>query len=72
VELQELVGLIEREAGKKAQIVRRPDQPGDVPITYADISKARRLLGYNPQVSIESGIRQFVEWFRNQPGTVTG
>jgi len=72
VELQELVGLIEREAGKKAQIVRRPDQPGDVPITYADISKARRLLGYNPQVSIEGGIRQFVEWFRNQPGTVTG
>jgi UDP-glucuronate 4-epimerase len=38
-------------------------QPGDVPQTFADISKARRLLGYNPQTQIEEGISRFVEWF---------
>jgi UDP-glucuronate 4-epimerase len=39
-------------------------QPGDVPQTFADISKARRLLNYNPQTQIEEGIKKFVEWFR--------
>lgn len=66
VELRELVQLIERAVGKKAQIRQLPGQAGDVPITHADISKARRLLGYNPQVSIESGIERFVDWFRKQ------
>ena len=66
VELRELVQLIERAVGRKAQIRQLPGQAGDVPITYADISKARRLLGYNPQVSIESGIERFVDWFRKQ------
>ena len=41
-----------------------PPQPGDVPQTFADITKARRLLGYNPQTQIEAGIAKFVEWFR--------
>jgi UDP-glucuronate 4-epimerase len=41
-------------------------QPGDVPQTFADISKARRLLGYNPQTQIEEGIRRFVAWFNSQ------
>jgi UDP-glucuronate 4-epimerase len=67
VELRELVQLIERAVGRKAQIRQLPGQAGDVPITYADISKARRLLGYNPQVNIESGIERFVDWFRKQP-----
>jgi UDP-glucuronate 4-epimerase len=40
-------------------------QPGDVPQTFADISKARRLLNYNPQTQIEEGIRRFVAWFNN-------
>jgi UDP-glucuronate 4-epimerase len=66
VELRELVQLIEKAVGKKAQIRQLPVQPGDVPITYADISKARRLLGYNPRVSIEDGIPRFVDWFRKQ------
>lgn len=64
VELCELIGLIEKELGRDAVIDRRPLQPGDVPQTFADISKARRLLGYHPQTPIEQGIRRFVEWFR--------
>jgi UDP-glucuronate 4-epimerase len=66
VELRELVRLIEKAAGKTARVRQLPAQPGDVPITYADIAKARRLLGYNPQVNIEDGIERFVDWFRNQ------
>jgi UDP-glucuronate 4-epimerase len=42
-------------------------QPGDVPITYADISKARQRLGYQPTTRIEDGIPKFIEWFRKQP-----
>ena len=66
VELREMVQLIEKAVGKKAQLRQLPAQPGDVPITYADISKAKRLLGYDPQVDIEEGIRRFVDWFRKQ------
>jgi UDP-glucuronate 4-epimerase len=64
VSLSELIALIERELGQKAVIDRQPPQPGDVPQTFADVSKARRLLGYDPQTPIEEGIRRFVEWFR--------
>ncbi|HLL72092.1 MAG TPA: SDR family NAD(P)-dependent oxidoreductase, partial [Pyrinomonadaceae bacterium] len=52
VELRELIALLEKELGRKAVIDRQPMQPGDVPQTFADISKARRLLGYNPQTQI--------------------
>ena len=64
VSLSELIALLERGLGREALIERRPTQPGDVPQTFADISKARRLLGYDPQTPIEEGIRRFVEWFR--------
>jgi UDP-glucuronate 4-epimerase len=64
VELRELIGLLEHELGRGAVIERQPLQPGDVPQTFADISKAKRLLGYDPQTPIEEGIRRFVEWFR--------
>jgi UDP-glucuronate 4-epimerase len=64
VSLSELIALLEKELGKKAVIDRQPPQPGDVPRTFADVSKARRLLGYDPQTPIEEGIRRFVEWFR--------
>jgi UDP-glucuronate 4-epimerase len=64
VELRELISLLERELGREARIERLPPQPGDVPQTYADISKARRLLGYDPRTQIEDGLRKFVEWFR--------
>ena len=64
VELRELISLLERELDTHAIIDRQSPQPGDVPQTFADIQKARRLLGYNPQTQIEEGIHRFVEWFR--------
>ena len=64
VALRELISLIEKELGATAEIDRQPLQPGDVPQTFADIAKARQLLGYNSQTQIEDGIRKFVEWFR--------
>jgi UDP-glucuronate 4-epimerase len=64
VALRELVELLERNLGRKAVVRWLPVQPGDVPVTYADIGKARRLLNYNPQVPIEEGIARFVAWFK--------
>ena len=49
-------------------IDRQPVQPGDVPITFADISKARAQLGYHPRVKIEQGIPKFVDWFLKSNG----
>src|SRR5207253_2819897 len=66
VELRELISLLEQHLGRRAKIDRQPMQPGDVPQTYADITKARRLLDYNPQTQIEEGLHRFVEWFRRQ------
>ena len=65
VELRELISLLEDALGHRAEIDWQPSQPGDVPQTFADITKARRLLGYNPQTQIEEGIKRFVEWFRD-------
>ena len=64
VELGELIALLEKELDQKAVIDRQEMQAGDVPQTFADIDKARRLLGYNPKTQIEDGIHRFVEWFR--------
>ena len=64
--LSRLIELLESALGKKAIIDRQPEQPGDVPTTFANITKARELLGYNPRVKIEEGIPLFVEWFRNR------
>ena len=64
VPLSRLIELLEQALGKRAIIDRQPPQPGDVPITYANIDKARARLGYDPQVKIEQGIPLFVEWFR--------
>jgi len=66
VSLRELVSLIEKSAGRAAEIRWLPAQPGDVPLTYADISKARRVLGYNPCVPIEAGIERFVQWYKQE------
>lgn len=66
VELRELIALLERELDLQAVIERQPLQPGDVPQTFADINRARRLLNYNPQTQIENGIHLFVEWFRDK------
>jgi UDP-glucuronate 4-epimerase len=67
VELSRLIELLEQALGHRAIIDYQPSQPGDVPITYAEIDKARRLLGYNPTTRIEAGIERFVEWFKKQP-----
>lgn len=64
VELNELISLLEKELDTHAIIDRQPPQPGDVPQTYADISKARALLGYQPKTQIEAGLHRFIEWFR--------
>ena len=64
VELKYLISVIENLVGKKAKIKQLPEQPGDVPLTYADISKARKLLGYAPKASIEEGMALFVEWYK--------
>jgi UDP-glucuronate 4-epimerase len=63
VELKRLISLIEQSLGKKAEVGFGPVQPGDVPITYADVSKAGRLLGFSPKVSIEEGVGRYVKWF---------
>ncbi len=62
-ELRRLIELLEENLGKKAVIQSKPMQPGDVPITYADISKSREMLNYFPTTKIEEGIPKFVEWF---------
>ena len=64
VSLNRLIELLEAALGKKAVIDRQPPQPGDVPITCADVAKARARLGYDPRVKIEQGIPLFVDWFR--------
>ena len=63
--LNDLIGQIERALGKEATIHALPEQPGDVPLTYANIDKARAQLGYNPQTKIAEGIPRFVEWYRS-------
>lgn len=64
VELRELILLLEKALDRRAEIDRQALQPGDVTQTFADVSKAHRLLGYDPATQIEEGIEKFVEWFR--------
>jgi nucleoside-diphosphate-sugar epimerase len=65
VELNEVIRLIEKALGKSAVIEYRPPAPGDMPQTYADISKASRLLNYRPTTLIEDGIPRFIDWFQS-------
>lgn len=67
VELRELIALLEFCLGRKAMINQLEMQPGDVPFTFADVNKARRVLGYDPQTKIEDGLPKFVDWFLSQP-----
>ncbi|PZR72956.1 MAG: epimerase [Chthoniobacterales bacterium] len=69
VTLKALIAQIEAAVSKKAKINVLPEQPGDLPLTCADISKARRLLGYAPTTKLAEGLPKFVEWFR-QSGRV--
>jgi UDP-glucuronate 4-epimerase len=63
VTLKRLIELIETALGKKAIIEQHPTQPGDVPRTCADISKAQQMLSYKPSIKIEKGIPLFIDWF---------
>ena len=64
VELRPLIELIGEKMGITPQIDQQPEQPGDVPITYADITKSKKMLNYEPEVPIEEGVGEFVEWYR--------
>src|SRR5690606_14526372 len=66
VGMLELVQLLEVELGRPAKIDFRPTCAADMPVTCADLTKARQLLGYDPQISIVEGVREFVSWFRTQ------
>lgn len=68
IELRELIALLEKSLGREAIIERHAMQPGDVPVTFADVSKARELLGYRPTTLIEDGIPKFAEWFLSVNG----
>jgi UDP-glucuronate 4-epimerase len=68
VRLSELIAHLETATGKKALQQRLPEQPGDVPITWANIDKAKRLLAYSPKTSMEQGLRSFVAWYRSTLG----
>ncbi len=75
VQLNNLVRLIEDSLGRRAVVEHMPEQPGDVRITYADIDKARRLLGYQPKVSIREGTERFCSWYTREhdlSGSLTG
>jgi len=72
VSLGELIALLEREIGVPAKIEAMPDQPGDVRTTWADVSRARADLGYDPKVPIEEGIRRFVAWLLARRGAAGG
>lgn len=64
ISLMQMIETIEKVVGKKAIIKRLPMQPGDVNTTYADITKAKKLIGYEPKTSFEEGIKQFYHWYQ--------
>jgi UDP-glucuronate 4-epimerase len=66
ISLKQLVEMLEKELGRKAEIRKLPMQPGDVLRTWADISRAGEKLGYQPKISKQEGIRKFVQWIKEQ------
>ncbi len=67
VSLQSLVSSLEKALGVQAKLDRKPDQPGDVPLTSADLTKAKRLLGWQPMTSLDQGLARYAEWARGRP-----
>ena len=63
--LKDVISLIENNLGKKAKIKLVEKQQGDMEVTYADISKAKKLLGWSPEIDFKQGIKIFTEWFKN-------
>jgi nucleoside-diphosphate-sugar epimerase len=70
VKLMAIIDQIAELVGREARIEYGPPHPADVPATWADVSKAGRLLGWSPQVSVEEGLRRSVEWYRENRETV--
>jgi len=68
IQLRDLIVAIENALGKKAKINRLPQQPGDMPSTCADVSKARKLVGYNPTTRLSDGLPRFIDWFLRMKG----
>jgi UDP-glucuronate 4-epimerase len=66
IQLKDLISAIEKALGKKAKVNQLPEQPGDMPLTCADISKARKLLGYKPITRLSDGLPRFIDWFLGQ------
>jgi len=66
VEIREVIRLVEQAVGKRGVIDQRPPRTEDMPLTHADITKARRILGYEPRVSLEQGIAEYVAWYVGQ------
>lgn len=64
--LRELIDLLAAALGVEAKLRPEPNQPGDVPITFADVSKAKAKLGYAPSTAVREGVARFVEWFRKE------
>ena len=64
ISLKEMIGVIGKVVGIEQKIKQLPMQPGDVERTYADISKAKELIGYEPKTSFEQGIKNFVQWYK--------
>jgi len=67
VTLNEMIAGIERAIGRRAVREQKPLQPGDVPLTWADVTKSARQLGYKPATQFDEGLRRFVAWFRSVP-----
>jgi len=65
VTLNEMINVIEQAIGRKANRSPQPMQPGDVPLTWADLTKSKAALGYSPATTFEEGIKKFVEWYRS-------
>jgi UDP-glucuronate 4-epimerase len=66
--VMQLVSLLEKYLGKRAIVELLPIQPGEIAITYADISKSQKILGFSPKVSLEEGIEKFLDWYTRQIG----
>ncbi|MEE9615110.1 MAG: GDP-mannose 4,6-dehydratase, partial [Thermodesulfobacteriota bacterium] len=62
-EVHELISIIEKKLGKKANVKKLPPAEGDVPVTCADVGKAERLLGFKPEVGLDEGVGRYVSWF---------
>jgi len=68
--LEDFVAAIEKASGKKANITPRQAPPGEMRVTYANVDKAKELLGYAPRVSIEEGVERLVEWYKKHGGDI--